>query len=67
MKIQNKLVVEPVDVVTFLSESLACLFKLQTRRSRREKNRAKIKLDDDSCADESRDDALKDCFVEARE
>ena len=42
-------------------------FKLQTRRLRREKNRAKIKLNDGSCADESRDEALKDCFVEARE
>ena len=64
VEIQNKLVVE--HVVTYVV-SLACLFKLQTLKSRREKNRARIKLNDDSCADESRDEALKDCFVEARE
>ena len=52
MEIQNKLVVE--HVVTFLRRT----------RSRREKNRATML--NDSCADESRDVALKDRFVEAR-
>ena len=55
MEIQNKLVVE--HVVTFL-------WRVTSSFDHEEK---RIVLNDDSCADESRDEALKDCFVDARE
>ena len=43
---------------------LLCVSSSTDTSMRREMNHAKIKLNDDSCADESRDEALKDCFVE---
>ena len=55
MEIQNKLVVE--HVVTFLSR-VTSSFDHEEKR---------IVFNDDSCADESLDEALKDCFVDARE
>ena len=54
VEIQNKLVVE--HVVTFL-------WRVTSSFDHEEK---RIVLNDDSCADESRDEALKDCFVDAK-
>ena len=54
MEIQNKL------VVTFL-------WRVSSSCRHVDHEEKRIVLNDDSCADESRDEALKDCFVDARQ
>ena len=54
-----------MNIIIFFTPAWSAPPNMDTLRRACEEKR--IVLNDDSCADESRDEALKDCFVDARE